>query len=284
VLQSNEFETFENALDAFFSNHPPPDGVSDAAIAAAGPLQGEEIKLTNSSWLIRCDALRERFETRRIGLLNDFAAVGHAVPHLTNADMEPIGGKAPIRDGTESLLVIGPGTGLGMCLIVPDGRDGWCINPTEGGHARLALVNREERMLFQRSRYLDQAIQAEDILSGPGLARLHNALGGPLLEPEAISDAARRGEAPALRTVDAWLNHLARFAADAVLITGAFGGVLFVGAIVPGLRRFVQEEAFRATFEGTSRVAGALRETPTAIVHRADLGLLGLTHIEIPMS
>lgn len=278
----DNFTTFDAALSAFLSIEAPPDAVNEAAVAAAGPLEGGEIRLTNSPWNVRLDDLSNRLGIQRVALLNDFVAVGHAVPHLADSDLILIGSRIPNRDAEDTLLAIGPGTGLGLCLIIPNGRGGWLVSPTEAGHARLAPASQSQWDLFQRLPELDVPPCADDVLSGPGLARICQGLGGLPLEPEAIYDAARRGDPLARNTVLVWLKCLARFAGDAALMTGAFGGVLFAGAIVRELHGLVEDKTFREAFEGTSRMTGKLSRTPTAVILRGEPGLLGLTHIEIP--
>jgi len=280
-LRVSDYATFEAALDAFLAIEPSSVAVPEAAVAAAGPLEGDEIQLTNSRWRVRRDALCDRLGTERVALFNDFVAVGHSVPHLSDSDLVPIGDSMPKPDGSASLLAMGPGTGLGLCLIVPDGERGWLINSTEAGHARLAAVSQSEWDLFQRLPDLTSQPCAEDVLSGSGLARLHRGFGGPSLTPEAISDAARRGDQLAQCTVADWLECLGRFAGDVVLVTGSFGGVLLAGTILRQLREFIRDKTFRRAFEGSGRMTGKLRDTPTAIISRDEPGLLGLTYPEV---
>jgi len=283
-LRVSDYATFEAALDAFFAIGPSPKAVDEAAVAAAGPLQDDEIQLTNGPWRVQQDALCERLGTTHIALFNDFVAVGHAVPHLTDSDLVPIGEAMPKPDGSASLLAMGPGTGLGLCLVVPDSEGNWHINPTEAGHARLAAVSRSEWNLFQRLPDLSSLPCVEDVLSGPGLARLHRALGGPSLTPEAISDAARRGDRLARRAVTDWLECLGRFAGDAVLVTGSFGGVFLAGAVVRDLHEFVEDGTFRRAFEKSGRMTGKLRQTPTAVISLDEPGLIGLTHTDVSVT
>jgi len=280
----SSYPTFEAALDAFLAIEPSPKTVEEAAVAAAGPLEGDEIRLTNGPWRIRLDALRDRLGTERVALFNDFVAVGHAVPHLTDSDLVPIGDSMPKPDGSASLLAMGPGTGLGLCLVVPDSERNWLINPTEAGHARLAAVRQSQWDLFQRLPDLASLPCAEDLLSGPGLARLHRALGGPPLTPQAIPDAARRGDQLARRTVANWLECLGRFAGDAVLVTGSFGGVFIAGAVVRELHEFIEDGTFRRAFEGSGRMTGKLRQTPTAVIGLDEPGLFGLTYADVSVT
>ncbi len=50
-----------------------------AAIAIAAPIRTDLIKLTNNPWIVRLSQIPEKLEVDRHVLINDFAAVGHAV-------------------------------------------------------------------------------------------------------------------------------------------------------------------------------------------------------------
>src|SRR5262249_62197030 len=51
-----------------------------AVLAVAGPIDGDEIRLTNRSWRFRLTQVRSRFGFSSVHALNDFEAVAHALP------------------------------------------------------------------------------------------------------------------------------------------------------------------------------------------------------------
>jgi glucokinase len=59
--------------------------------AVAGPVEHNEIHLTNAGWRISADELRQGLGARYARLVNDFEAVAQAVPHLQDRDLAPIG-------------------------------------------------------------------------------------------------------------------------------------------------------------------------------------------------
>ena len=64
---------------------PPRQGSSlpnELAIAFAGPVGGEVLKLTNNPWVIRPALIKERLGVDRYTIVNDFGAVAYAVATL----------------------------------------------------------------------------------------------------------------------------------------------------------------------------------------------------------
>ncbi len=88
-----------------------------ATFAIAGPIDGEEVALTNRSWRFRRGELARRFGFSQLRVLNDFEAIAWALPCLGAADTRPLGQPAARRDGVK--VVLGPGTGLGVAALLP---------------------------------------------------------------------------------------------------------------------------------------------------------------------
>src|SRR3546814_9173381 len=63
-----------------------------AAIAVAAPVEGDVVKLTNSSWVIRPSQLSQRLGLDQSIVINDFVAVGHAVAHAADGQFRHISG------------------------------------------------------------------------------------------------------------------------------------------------------------------------------------------------
>ena len=67
-------------------------------------------------------------------------ATAMAVPHLPEHDRFQIGPPCPQAVGP--IGIIGPGTGLGMSALIPNGRE-WVLVAGEGGHATLPAASPE---------------------------------------------------------------------------------------------------------------------------------------------
>ncbi len=251
-----------------------------AAVCAAGPLVGEAIALTNCAWRIS----RAEIAAATGGvayLVNDFAAVAHALPVLAANDVVQIGGGAPVAGAPK--VALGPGTGLGVASAVFDGAR-WVAVPGEGGHVDLAPANdRELAVVFQLMRERGH-VAAEDAVSGPGLEALYlaiAALDGVKLnaKPMAadIAKAARAKSDPvAVEAVALFTGWLGSVAGDLALTLGAQGGVYIAGGIVAQWGELFDAKLFRRRFEAKGRIKYFLEPIPCYLVTAKDLAFRGL--------
>src|ERR1700730_8224800 len=69
-----------------------------ATLAIAGPIQGEEIALTNRAWRFRRSDFAKRFGFAQLQIVNDFEALAWALPRLTAAHTRSLGHCALRRD------------------------------------------------------------------------------------------------------------------------------------------------------------------------------------------
>lgn len=254
-----------------------------AVLAVAGPTDGKTAKLTNHRWSFSAADLRTATGAETVTLINDFAAVGYAVPALGEADVAPLGPLALASTGGEgkTFAVLGPGTGLGVSALTY--RNGLpVVLETEGGHASFAPATREEiDILVELGRHFER-VSWERLLCGAGLVNLRRALatlaGEPAetVTPETITARALRGADPlSLRAVEIFCELLGAFAGDVTLIYGAWGGVLLAGGLPLPLKPWLTGERFRSRFEAKGRFAAALAKVPSALILHPFPGLLG---------
>ena len=244
-----------------------------AVLALAGPVSGEEIALTNRNWCVRLPELSARFGISRIHAVNDFEALAWALPLLGPGDLRPIGNAGGVAHGVK--LVVGPGTGLGVAALVPAG-SGFHVIASEAGHSSFGPAFADEEMLFHR--LAEKApVSAERILSGPGLAALHEAMhpGTLRVAPEMIVRQACAGERAARASVMMFVRLLGRFAGDMALTFRATGGVYIAGGVATGLGPLFDAALFRAAFERHPPYESMLKATPTSLITCAEPGLIG---------
>ncbi|MDX2102863.1 MAG: glucokinase [Alphaproteobacteria bacterium] len=244
-----------------------------AALAVAGPVVDDWIELTNRPWAFSRQRLAQDFRLSRLVLLNDFEALAEALPHLTAADSLAIGPGHPVAQ--RRLAVIGPGTGLGVAAAVETG-SGWVALPGEGGHTTFAATTDAEEQVrrFWADRWQER-ITNEHLLSGPGLARIHEALTAQQLPPEMVSAAAAAGDLAAAASLELWFSALGRYAGDVGLLTLATGGVYLAGGVLPRLVPQLLASGFRRQFEDRGREAQWLGAVPTALITAEDVALRG---------
>jgi glucokinase len=253
--------------------------VQAAGFCAAGPPRPDgSIRLTNADCVVDPAALSPAIGGRPVIVINDFAAVAHAIAGLRPQDLKRFGGGA--AQAGAPCVAVGAGTGLGVASIVGPGRQG--VIPGEGGHASLAPADAEEGAAWAALFARYGRVSAETVLSGPGLERLYQlqaggaALGGAALKAEQIAKAAWAGEPKARQAVRLFTRWLGHYCGSLSLTLGAAGGVYIAGGIVPGWGEHFDQAAFRAAFEDHQPFAQWLRGIPAFIITHPYPGLLGM--------
>jgi glucokinase len=223
---------------------------SRAVFALAGPTGAREIHMTNLGWTVNADALAARFGFASVRLINDFAAQARAVPAMAPDRFEELAAGPGVPG--EPVVVLGPGTGLGMAILVPHrGGPGWDVVPTEGGHQAFGPCDARERKVLDHLSQDLPFVSFETVVSGPGLDRIYRALcaidgqtvrlsGAPEIGPAATS-----GDDPvAVEAARMLAMMLATFAGDAVLSSGARGGCVIAGGVAEALAQFLRDPDF----------------------------------------
>jgi glucokinase len=242
-----------------------------AVIALAGPVDGDHVTMTNFAWSFSQKELRRALRLKRLVVVNDFVAVAHALPALRPADLVSIPGGHKHAKG--NLLVCGPGSGFGVAALIPGRRP--TVIASEAGHMRLgAATARTARVLAHLVRELGTVV-TEDVLSGPGLARLHRILSEREESPEEIVAAARRGRPNAKATAELFLRWFGRIAGDLALTFDARGGVFLAGGVSRALAPLVAGSGFRETFENHPPYVSRLSAVPVYVVVHPAPGLVG---------
>ena len=250
-----------------------------ATLAVAGPVDGEEIALTNrASWRLRRREFAKRFGFSQLRVLNDFEAIAWALPQLGAAQTRPLG--SPVVPHAGVKVVLGPGTGLGVAALLPaDGR--WHVVASEGGHASFGPQAADEIEVFARLRQECGAVSAETVLSGSGLARLARALDPQAARhaPETIAASALAREPSAQAAARLFVRLLGRFSGGLALTFKALGGVYIAGGVASGLGPLLDEPQFRAAFEAHPPYQRLLEAIPTLLITCEEPGLIGCSAV-----
>lgn len=279
TLQVGDHESLESAWSEFRRQQGGalPDG---AAIAVASPVGGEEIRLTNNPWVIRPATLAGSLGVSHFELLNDFAAVGHAVAQVGPEHLLHLcGPDVPLpRKGTIS--VIGPGTGLGVAHILSR-EEHYHIQATEGGHMGFAPVDPFEDALLERLRERHGRVSVERIVAGPGIVHLYDALAerdgwtGERPDDRTLWAQGTSGEnSRAAEAVERFCLSLGSVAGDIALAQGACG-VVIAGGLGLRIQDAIRKSGFSERFSAKGRFAAMLREMPVKLITHSQPGLYG---------
>jgi glucokinase len=278
-FQVANFGQFTDALGIFIQEHCRQPQIHKALFAIAGPVKGERVALTNSSWVIDVSELQTIFGLQA-QIINDFEAVALSLAGLTSTDLARIGGGK--SEPGSPMAVLGPGTGLGVACLV-DRSDRRVVIASEGGHATLAPACEQEDRIVSQLRKRFGHVSAERVISGSGLENIYQAvavLEGLEMPPRnaaEITKNALSGECQlAQRSLQAFCAFLGSFAGNVALTFGARGGVYIAGGIAPRILNFLVQSEFRNRFEAKGRFQNYLKAIPTYVITHPAAALIGL--------
>jgi glucokinase len=269
-----------------------------AVFALAGPSGADTIRMTNLDWTVSARALEQRFGFARVTLANDFAAQARAMPALPDSAFEVLAPGA--AQAGAPVVVLGPGTGLGMALLVPQDDGCWRVVPTEGGHQAFAPGEAREAAVLEVLRGELGYVSFETIVSGPGLARVYWALGRvdgaptPLLDsyghaglaafaPDTLKEAGGLVGSAATAGTDAtaqdaarlMVQALATFAGNAVLGCGAKGGCVIAGGVADRQAALLTAPAFMERMASRGPMSGFFDGVPVRLSRDTMAALVG---------
>jgi glucokinase len=279
VLKTAQYASLQTAWEAFATHtgRPLPRA---AGIAVACPVQGDVLKFTNSPWIIRVSSLKQQLGLDDLALINDFAAVGHAIANLEDAQFRHLCGPPIALPADGVISVVGPGTGLGVSQIVRH-RSGYEVISTEGGHISFAPFDRLEDQILShlRQRYL--RVSAERLISGPGLANLYAALAAIEQRPAHITDdkslweAALSGEDTlAAAALERFCLCLGVCAGDIALAQGA-SAVVIAGGLGLRIADMLATSGFAQRFVAKGRFESMMAAMPVKLITHPQPGLFG---------
>jgi glucokinase len=274
-----KFGQFTDVLAIFRKEHCRQMPIRQALLAIAGPVKGERVALTNSSWVIDIGELQAAFGLQ-VRIVNDFEAVALALPGLTCTDLARIGeGRS---EAGAPMAVLGPGTGLGVACLV-DRSERRVVVASEGGHATLAPICAQEDRIVNHLRKRFGHVSAERVISGSGLENIYRAIAAvegveiPVRNAAEITKNALSGECQlARRSLHAFCAFLGSFAGNVALTFDARGGVYIAGGISPRILDFLIRSEFRKRFEAKGRFQSYLEAIPSYVITHPAAALIGL--------
>lgn len=280
IMRTADYPSLQDAWKVFTAalERPAP---RHAGIAIACPVGGEILRMTNNRWVIRPSELAASLGLERCSLVNDFGAVAHALPHLEASQLLSLcGPDLPLP--TEGVVsVVGPGTGLGVALLLRrKGRDQ--VVECEGGHIGFSPNDETDEAILHHLRSTYGRVSYERVVSGPGLAQIYNALAAiqgsevkPVTEEKALWQAALEGrDANAVAALQRFCRHLGAFAGDIALAHGA-GAVAIGGGLGARLAPVLATSEFARCFAAKGRFDRHMAQIPVKLIVHPEPGLCG---------
>lgn len=278
VLKTDEFVGLRTAWEAYVSRTGPPPPC--AAIAIAGPVVGDVVRMTNNTWEVRPAGLAAELGIEKVTIINDFGAVAHAVARASGADFVHLAGPDEPLPEEGTITVIGPGTGLGVAHFARfEGR--YRVQPTEGAHVDFAPVDAIDDLILARLRPKHRRVSLERVVSGPGIEEIYLGLAAwekrevAALDDRTIWQHGLEGsDALASAAVDRFCQSLGSVAGDYALAHGA-GGVVIAGGLGFRLRDRLLASGFAERFCDKGRYERMMAGIPVKLIVHSQPGLLG---------
>lgn len=275
TLPTADYATLQHAVESYLSQVGAAPELASFAVAC--PVNGDDIRLTNRAWAFSQSELQAALGFREQVVINDFGAAALAALAMGDDDRVILHG-TPEQQRRGPITVIGPGTGLGVALLVGDDARGWQVVETEGGHVSFApQVEEEQRIADWVAARHHGRCSNERLLSGTGLSYIDAVLGNRehLRDPADIVAAAMEGhDVIARRTLARFCSIFGSVVGDAALIHGA-KTVAIAGGIIPRFIPYLRASAFRERFLAKGRFATYLESVAMHVITHDAPGLIG---------
>ena len=252
--------------------------VRHCVLACAGQVVDDEVIHDNLAWPISLSGLRDALGFDELFVLNDFEALGYALADTDRLDARWLCG--PDVAATGPKLVVGPGTGLGAAVYLPN--ESGFVMATEAGQMDFAARTLREREVLACLAPEGGYVPCERVLSGPGLLMLYRtlcALNGAspwLATSEAVTDAARqRADANASEAVDLFCAALGSFVGNLAMDCMARGGVYLAGGFLSAMFELLQRSEFATRFLHGRSIRIFLERVPVRVMEHGQHGVLG---------
>ena len=251
-----------------------------AGIAIAAPIAGDTIKMTNNPWIVRPAQIARRLGLDAHVLINDFAAVAHAVDGVGDEHLMHLAGPDQPLPDEGVISIVGPGTGLGIAALLRT-RTGSFVIPTEGGHTDFAPLDSVEDRLLARLREEYTRVSVERIVSGPGFRTIFEVIAElegrdmPRGDDKALWTLALEGsDSVAEAALDRFCLCLGAIAGDVALVHGP-GPVVVAGGLGYRLRDYLPQSGFEERFTAKGRYTSLMRTLPVKLITHPEPGLFG---------
>ena len=290
TVSSKTHATFEEIVVDFLADKP--DVPEVLSVGVAGPVLDNRVKLTNLSWELDAGRLVRELGFERAALINDLEATAYGLTGLAAEDVVPVFDTDDDVQG--NMAILAPGTGLGEAGLFWDGE---VYRPfaTEGGHSDFAPRTALDVELWKYLRAEREVVCWEDLVSGPGIARIYRFLRDVKghKEPAWLTDnfknnndpaavvshaAIRELDATCIKAMDLFVTYMAHEATSLVLKHKAVGGLLLGGGIPPRIYPLLRKKLFRQEFIRNVHMAEMLEEVPIQVILNSNAALIGAAY------
>lgn len=267
-----------------------------AVLAVAGAPYEGRVLLPNTNWpAIDEKDLQIEFKIKQLYLINDFVSIGYSIPRVSCDELEILHDAKRIPGGT--IIVAGPGTGMGECILQPckcqDSKIRYNVYGTEGGHKNFApsgpleweylnFMMEECKDIFEKFGYLS----TESAFCGPGIPKMYKFMcekNGisykPLTSEDIIKNGLEKTDEMCIKTLEFFVCLYAKEIADFALNSLPYGGIYLVGGLTTFMSEYLIKDPscpFKKSYFSKGKIINQVLERfPIYIVKQKELGLFG---------
>ncbi|WP_267383613.1 glucokinase [Cyanobacterium sp. uoEpiScrs1] len=273
--------------------------VEKACFGIAGPVVNNTSELTNLNWYLDGDLLRQDLSLNKVTLINDYAAIGYGISGLTSDDFYIL--QDVQSDPQAPVAILGAGTGLGECFLVPSNGGNTRVFASEGSHADFAprSVLEFELLNYIREKYHLERVSVERVVSGRGIATVYQFLrehypdqesktlaqiyrswqeepGANIdLSAEISKKAIERDDFLCRQAMQLFVGAYGAEAGNLALKLLPYGGLYVVGGFATKILPLMQQGDFLKAFHAKGRMKTLMQKIPVYIVLNPKVGLIG---------
>jgi len=295
--RSRDFVSLSECIHKFLEEYKSTEKYpQNATLAVAGAPYEGQVCLPNLDWPIIDEAeLQKEFQLEPFSLINDFVAIGYSILNLKNEEIIDTSKTKKAPAGT--MIVTGPGTGMGECLIQANTNDDGTINHTvfgtEGGHKNFAPTSKIEweylNFVLDESPEIKEKIgylSTEKAFCGPGIPTMYRffckkdeVISESLTSEEVIQRGLCKSDKQCLKTLELFTTLYAKEISNFALNSLPYGGIYLVGGLTNAVADYMlhdPESPFKAGYFSKGKVINSVLERfPIYVVKTVELGLRG---------
>ncbi|KIN65555.1 Glucokinase [Sulfitobacter noctilucae] len=237
--------------------------VTACSIAMAGPVRGNQGRLTNRAWDISVAGIRAHLGCDVAVLLNDLTALGFALGSLP-ADRVAYISAVPDTPSNGQALVVGIGTGFNLCPVRRSADGTVHCFEVEMGHAALPAPLRDalEQDLGQHAKAFPTL---EHLFSGNGLAQFHAFDTGTERTARAVVEASESGDPAAMQTLMKYTGLLGQLCSELAFQYMPLEGLYFAGSVARGILQPAFLDRLQAA-PAAGKIGDMLTTIPKAVI------------------
>lgn len=273
--------------------------VENACFGIAGPVVNNTSELTNLNWYLDGVRLRQDLFLNKVTLINDYAAIGYGILGLTSDDLFIL--QDVQSDPQAPIAILGAGTGLGECFLVPLTVGNPLVFASEGAHVDFAprSVLEFELLNYISEKYNLERVSVERVVSGKGIATIYQFLRDryPDKESETLAHiyhtwqknldkntdlsaeiskkAIKKDDYLCQQTMQLFVEAYGAEAGNLALKLLPYGGLYVVGGFASKILPLIRQGDFLKAFHAKGRMKTLMQKIPVYIVLNPKVGLIG---------